>query len=248
MALIRMSGGFAPIPEGIYVFKIVEVEYKEQYGKLAITMQTAKGKKHIERFQLTDKDGHPNDGAMAAFSFLDEGDYEKPEDFVPNASNTKVIPFRLHERYPDFEVDYLDAAIDWWHTHVETGISPEYDEKADADILKALRTTTPDAGDDRAALIREAEALKAEIDEHAAAIKEKEDRYKAITDALKKDEVDHWKDGAKKVIIPGSRYEWTISRTDSRKVDTDALKTAGLYETYSKPETTYRVTVKEKKA
>lgn len=181
-------------------------------------------------------------------SFLDEGDYEKPEDFVPNASNTKVIPFRLHERYPDFEVDYLDAAIDWWHTHVETGISPEYDEKADADILKALRTTTPDAGDDRAALIREAEALKAEIDEHAAAIKEKEDRYKAIMDALKKDEVDHWKDGAKKVIIPGSRYEWTISRTDSRKIDTDALKTAGLYETYSKPETTYRVTVKEKKA
>ena len=48
MALIRMSGGFAPIPEGTYVFKIVEVEYKEQYGKLAITMQTAKGKKHID--------------------------------------------------------------------------------------------------------------------------------------------------------------------------------------------------------
>lgn len=92
MALIRMSGGFAPIPEGIYVFKIVEVEYKEQYGKLAITMQTAKGKKHIERFQLTDKDGHPNDGAMAAFSFLvraalndmdlGDGDEIDPEDLV----------------------------------------------------------------------------------------------------------------------------------------------------------------------
>lgn len=179
-------------------------------------------------------------------SFLDEGDYEHPEDFKPSARNTKVIPFRLHERYPDFETDYLDPALDWWRTHVETGISPEYDEKRDADVLKALRTITPDAGDDKAALIREAEALKDEIDAHAAEIKEKEDRYKAITEALKKDTIENWKDGQTKTIIPGSRYEWTVSRSESRKVNTDALKKAGLYEQYSKLETTYRVTVKER--
>jgi predicted phage-related endonuclease len=176
-------------------------------------------------------------------SFLEDTDYDHPEDFKPTARNTTVIPFRLHERYPDFEVDYLDPALDWWRTHVETGISPEYDEKADADVLKALRTTTPDATDDRDALIAEAEALKAEIDAHAAEIKAKEDRYKAITEALKKEAVAEWKDGMKNVVIPGSRYVWTVSRSDSRKVDSDALKKDGLFEKYSKSETTYRVTV-----
>lgn len=180
-------------------------------------------------------------------SFLEDTDYEHPEDFKPSARNTKVIPFRLHERYPDFELDYLEPSRDWWKTHVETGISPEYDDKKDADILKALRTITPDARDDRAALIREAEVLREEIDAHAAEIKDKEDRYDAIIKALKKDTVDNWKDGQTKVIIPGSRYEWTISRTDTRKVDSDALKKDGVFEKYSKPETTYRVTVKEKK-
>lgn len=181
-------------------------------------------------------------------SFLEDGDYDHPEDFKPTARNTTVIPFRLHERYPDFERDYIDPVLDWWRTHVETGISPEYDERADAEVLKALRTVTPDTTDDRDALIAEAESLKAEIDAHAAEIKAKEDRYKAITDALKKEAVDGWQEGIKNVEIPGSRYVWTVSRSETRRVDSDALKKAGLYETYSKPETTYRVTVKEIKS
>lgn len=181
-------------------------------------------------------------------SFLEEKDYDHPEDFKPSAKNTTVISFKLHERYPDFEVEYIEPALDWWRTYVETGISPEYDEKADADVLKALRTLTPDASDDRDALIAEAEELKAEIDAHAAEIKAKEDRYKAITDALKKEAVKDWKDGIKNVEIPGSRYVWTISRSESRKVDSDALKKDGLFEKYSKPDTTYKITAKAVKA
>ena len=70
MALIKLSGGFTPIPEGVHVFKITDVTYKEAFGKLEITMQTAKGKKHVERYQFTKKDGDTNDGALAAFSFM----------------------------------------------------------------------------------------------------------------------------------------------------------------------------------
>lgn len=50
--------------------KITAVEYKEAFGKLAVTMETQDGKKHIERFQLLDKDGAPNTGAYNAFSFF----------------------------------------------------------------------------------------------------------------------------------------------------------------------------------
>lgn len=181
-------------------------------------------------------------------SFLEEEDYEHPENFIPTASNTIVRPFRVHERYPDFESEYIDVAVDWWRTHVETGISPEYDEKADAEILKALRTISPNVEDDKAALIREAEALKEEIDAHAAAIKEKEDRYKAITEALKKDALANFTPGVKNVIISGSRYEWTVSKSETKKLDSDALKAAGLYDQYAKTDTTYRMTVKEVKA
>lgn len=179
-------------------------------------------------------------------SFLDERDYDHPENFKPNASNTIVRSFKLHERYPDFETEYVGPATDWWKTHVETGISPEYDEKTDAEVLKALRTIAPDVSDDRAVLIAEAEALKEEIDEYTAEIKEKKDRYEAITDALKKDALGDFKEGVKNVIIPGSRYEWTVSRTDSREINKEALKKAGLYEQYSEPKTTYRMTVKRK--
>lgn len=89
MALIKLSGGFTPIPEGTYVFKITEVVYKEAFGKLEVTLQTAKGKRHVERYQFTKGNGEVNDGALAAFSYmakcaLDDPDAEEidPGDLV----------------------------------------------------------------------------------------------------------------------------------------------------------------------
>ena len=65
-------------------------------------------------------------------------------------------------------------ALDWWKRYVKTGISPAYDEKRDAEILKALRSTTVDADGDLSTLIAEAETLKAELDAHAAEVADKE--------------------------------------------------------------------------
>ena len=70
MAKIGLTEGFSVIPEGTYVFKIVSVAYKEDFGKLSITMQTKTGAKHIERFSLLKNDGSPNDGALSAFSYF----------------------------------------------------------------------------------------------------------------------------------------------------------------------------------
>lgn len=70
MAKISLSGGFSVIPEGTHVFQITKVVYKEDYGKLEVSMQTAKGQKHTERFSLLTKGGEPNQGALAAFSFF----------------------------------------------------------------------------------------------------------------------------------------------------------------------------------
>lgn len=70
MAKIGLTEGFSLIPTGTHVFQIVEVNYKEDFGKMEITMQTATGQKHTERFSLLDKSGEPNQGAMNAFSYF----------------------------------------------------------------------------------------------------------------------------------------------------------------------------------
>lgn len=70
MAKIGLSNGFSLIPKGMQVFKIVDVNYKEDFGKMEITLQTAKGQKHVERFSLLDKNGEANQGALNAFSYF----------------------------------------------------------------------------------------------------------------------------------------------------------------------------------
>ena len=70
MAKIGLSDGFTLIPKGVQVFQITEVKYKEDFGKMEVTMKTAKGQKHVERFSLLNKDGSPNEGALNAFSYF----------------------------------------------------------------------------------------------------------------------------------------------------------------------------------
>ena len=70
MAKIGLSEGFSLIPEGTYIFKITKVTYKEDFGKLEVTMQTQKGAQHTERFSLLKSTGEPNEGALNAFSYF----------------------------------------------------------------------------------------------------------------------------------------------------------------------------------
>ena len=70
MAKIGLSDGFTLIPEGTHVFLITEVNYKEDFGKMEVTMRTASGQKHIERFSLLKQDGDPNEGGLNAFSYF----------------------------------------------------------------------------------------------------------------------------------------------------------------------------------
>jgi len=71
MAKIKLTeGGFSLIPEGTTTFKIVGVEYKEDFGKMTVDMQTKSGAKHTERFALLKKDGEVNEGALKAFSYF----------------------------------------------------------------------------------------------------------------------------------------------------------------------------------
>ena len=183
------------------------------------------------------------DDVIMVASFLDEKDYKDPAAYQPTASNTITVEFKVSERYPDF-ADKVAAVEQWWVDYVDTGISPEYDEKKDAEILAALRTNTLSPETDIEALIAEAEGLKKELDEISASTADKEKRLKTINDIIKEHAMGQFRDGDKKVEVKGSTYVWTVSRSETTSVDKDALKADGLLDKYSKKSETYCMTVK----
>lgn len=183
------------------------------------------------------------DSVIMVASFLEDKDYKAPEAFAPSSDNTIVVPFKLSERYPNFD-KYVKKAEKWWKTCVEGGVSPVFDEKKDADILKVLRTNTLSPETDIEALLREGEELEAEIEKLSAPIAPLEKRLKVIKDIVKEHAISQFRDGDKKVSMSGGRYQWDVSKTSTTKINKDGLKADGLLEKYSTTEVGYCITTK----
>lgn len=183
------------------------------------------------------------DNVVMVASFLEEKDYADPSKYVPNVKNTITVEFKVSERYPDF-AEKVAQVEQWWADYVDTGISPVFDEKKDAEILKALRThnLTPDTNID--ALIAEAEGLKTEVDKATAAIADKEKRLKEINDIIKEHAMKQFRPGDKKVEVKGATYTWAISRSETTTIDKKALEADGLLDKYQKKTEQFRMTVK----
>ena len=176
------------------------------------------------------------DDVVMTCSFLEGKDYpiEKEdgtfdttptEAFVPSIENTIVVEFKVSEEFPTFKESYIDPALKFWKDHVETGISPDFDEKKDAEILKALRKNVVEATDkDIEKLLKEADKLQASIDKAEEKISDKKDRLKEINDQVKKYMSNQFRDGDKKVEIVGPKYTWTLTKSIRKSVDTAAVK------------------------
>lgn len=184
------------------------------------------------------------DSVMMVASFLEDKDYKNPEAFIPSSSNTIVIPFKVSERYPDFQ-KLIKKAEKWWKTCVEGGVSPAFDEKKDADILKVLRTNTLNPETDIVSVLEEAEALQEEIDKVNESIADKEGRLKTLKDIIKEHAIKSFRDGDKSVALQSKRYIWNVSCSVRKDIDKEALKADGLLDKYNtKSTTTYRLTNK----
>lgn len=181
---------------------------------------------------------------MVAVALEDKkGDYEHPEQVIPSYANENVYTdeFRVSERYPNFDL-YIERATAWWNEYVLKGISPEYNEKKDAEILKALRTNTISPTSDISAIVSEAETLTAEIEETMAKVADKEKRLKALAEQIKQYALEQFREGDTKVSIPGNRFEFTLSKSETTELNKDALKADGLWEKYAQTKTNYRLT------
>lgn len=185
---------------------------------------------------------------MVAVALEDKkGDYANPEQVVPSYANGNVYidEFKVSERYPNFDM-YIEKATAWWNAYVVTGASPAFDEKKDAEILKALRTHSVDTPNTTInELLGKAEQLKTEIETAMSALDNKQKELKVILENIKKYALTQFRDGDTKVSIRGSRFEWVLSKSETTELDKDALKADGLFEKYNKPKTQYRLTTSE---
>ena len=175
------------------------------------------------------------DNVVMTCSFLEAKDYPidlgggkfdttPTEAFKPNVDNTVVVEFKVSEDFPTFKESYVEPALKFWRDHVMTGISPAFDEKKDAEILKVLRKNTIEPTDDEIAkLIAEGEKLQAVIDKAEDRLVDKRKRLKEVEEQIRKYMVGQFRDGDKKVEIAGKRYSYTLTKSSRSALDGKAL-------------------------
>ena len=69
--------------------------------------------------------------------FLEEKDYDRPKQWIPNPDNTKVIAVQKLDM-----ADYMKQCEDWYNEYIKGGYTPEWTDK-DADVLKYLKAYKP---------------------------------------------------------------------------------------------------------
>ena len=187
------------------------------------------------------------DNVIMTCSFLQSEDYQDPGAFVPDVDNTIVINFKLSEAFPHFEDDYIKPALKFWNDHVLTGISPAFDEKKDADILKELRKHTVNTNADLSKLMKEADRLKTSIDKAELKLADKKKRLKEIDGLVKKELINQFGETDKNVEAEGSKYIWNVRKDISKTFNKKAFEAdnPGVYEKYIKESPKYVLTKKE---
>lgn len=186
------------------------------------------------------------DDVIMVCTVLEDKDYQNPEAFIVTPENTFERSFKVSERYPNM-TKTIKKVEKWWKTHVEGGVSPKYDEKKDAEILKVLRANNLSPDSDLDAMLAEAEQLQEKLDKVAAETAADEKRLKTLKDLIKEACTQKFRDGDKQVIMEGSKYSWVTSRSVTKKIDEAAMKKDGVLDKYKTAETvTYRLTMKAK--
>lgn len=178
-------------------------------------------------------------------TILEDGDYDHPENFIPTEANTFIRSFTLPERYPNMG-QIINEAKAWWQVHVETGVSPQYDEKRDADVLKALRANTISPDTDLSELCKEAEIIQRRLVAAREKTQKDEKRLKELKAAIKELSVGRFRDGDTQVIIPADGYEFVTTRSEVSTVDKGAMEADGVLEKYLRTDTQYKLSIKER--
>lgn len=181
-------------------------------------------------------------------AFLQEADYNHPEKFVPTEENTILVVKKIKDvriEMPNGDLISFKEAIayceDWWHKYIETGISPEFDEKKDKEYLDIIRTSKPQNDNDLDNLCISAKLLEDEINDiiDKNELDKKQKELKTLKDGIKEKMMDMLSDGETKV----SYRQWKLTGSISNKFDDKKFKKEHpkAYEQYLKQTITYKL-------
>ena len=153
MSRIKLAGGFSLIPEGVHVFRIESVDYKEKFGKIEIRLVTEEGQSHVERFKLINDNGTTNEGAVKAFSYfariamndMSINDID-PQDLVGHYIESEVThDVQQSNNDPEKTVTFVHLGNKWSATGFNgvpeepaPSVSAKKDSKSVFDILNNL--------------------------------------------------------------------------------------------------------------
>lgn len=178
-------------------------------------------------------------------SFLQDSEYEDPSKFKPNAKNTIVRTFRVHEKFPNFDL-LIEKAKLWYSEHILTGISPQYLPE-DEDILKALKTKYIDPNTDIETLLAEYIELEKQSAEVEATLKPLQKRQKALQERIKEYSVSQLGENETTVIIAQNGYKFNTSLSYKKDLDKKKLEEDGLLEHYTITKPIYTLRVSKEK-
>lgn len=181
-------------------------------------------------------------------AFLQEADYNHPEKFVPTEENTILVVKKIKDvriEMPNGDLISFEEAIayceDWWHKYIETGISPEFDEKKDKEYLDIIRTSKPQNDNDLDNLCISAKLLEDEINDiiDKNELDKKQKELKTLKNGIKEKMMDMLSDGETKISYRQYKLTGSISnKFDDKKFKKEHPK---AYEQYLKETITYRL-------
>lgn len=200
------------------------------------------------------------DDVVMVASFLDEKDYpldlgngkfdlNPAEKFECTSDNTIIVPFKVSEKFPDFE-ERLKKAIDFYNNHCLTGLSPVYDKVKDKEYITPLTTNhiTPDTSLDN--LVNEREALVESLEEAMKPFAEKKKRLEVVEGLIKEKMNDSFQEGDKQVTYLSSKFVYKLSKSTTTGIDKKKLEKDGLlpkYQTSTEKVTFTKTEIKEGK-
>ena len=180
-------------------------------------------------------------------AFLQDEDYNHPENFKPTDKNTKIVVKKLKDILIEVKgklITFQEAIAyceDWWHKYIETGISPEFDEKKDKEYLDIIRTSKPQNDNDLDNLCISAKLLEDEINDiiDKNELDKKQKELKTLKDGIKEKMMDMLSDGETKVSYRQYKLTGSISnKFDDKKFKNEHPK---AYEQYLKQTITYKL-------
>lgn len=187
------------------------------------------------------------DRVLFACTFLDDLDYGKPENVVVSDKNTILVVKRLDELIFDVNGEYLNIegvmqyAEQWWKEHIETGISPEFDEKKDKEYLDIIRATDETKDNELIDVCDKALNLAIKIEElkETSGLKDLEKQLKLLETSIKNKMIEE-------DLPKCGGYKLSKKKTKTFNADLFAEEQPKLYESYCEEKESYTLT-KDKK-